>query len=320
MHEFVTEMLGDHIPRSLHKIASASIEIVLIFILGLILTWVIRFVFHRAVLVVHKVDDALESVTPEDARRVATLLGVVQTLAILVLWGLMGAMMLGQAGVNIGPILAGAGIMGIALGFGGQYLVRDLITGFFIILENHIRLGDFVRINGTDGLVERITYRVIVLRDLEGVLHVFPHGQVNTLANMTMNWSSALLDIGVAYKEDPDRVMAVLRREAATMAADPAWSQCGMAPAEVWGIENFGPSEVVIRMRIKTLPMKQWDVKREFLRRIKLAFDREGIEIPFPHRSFYLGSQQGPLPVRLEWPTNAPGAVLPGGAAPAAGP
>ncbi len=314
MQEVLKDLLPSRVPPMFHHFFATTVEILLIFCLGMVLTWIIRVVFRRLDVIVHQVDDRLESVTPEDARRVTTLLGVVQTLVILLLWTVMATTMLSHVGVNVGPILAGAGILGVAIGFGSQYMVRDLIAGFFLIMENHVRLGDVVKINGKEGLVERITYRVIVLRDLEGTVHVFPHGTVETLSNLTKDWSSALIDIGVAYKENPDRVMAVLTREAGALAAEPAWAHCGMQPAEVLGIENFGPSEIVIRMRIKTRPLRQWDVKREFLRRVKFAFDREGIEIPYPHRSLYLGSQQGALPVRLEWPSSAGAAAGVGGA------
>lgn len=302
MKDFVDAVVGDWIPASLHHVIATSLEVILIFFLGLAITAIIRLVFRRLNQLTERARDGLESVTVEDARRINTLLGVVQTFGILMVWAIIVVMMLGQAGVNIGPILAGAGIVGVALGFGAQHLVRDLITGFFIILENHVRLGDVAVINGTGGVVERITYRVMVLRDLEGTVHVFPHGQIETLANMTKDWSYALMDIGVAYKEDPDRVMAVLTREADKMAAEPKWAQMGVQGAEILGVDSFGPSEVVIKMRIKTQPLQQWAVKREYLRRIKQVFDKEGIEIPFPHRSLYLGSLQGPLPVRVEWP------------------
>ncbi|HEX7927282.1 MAG TPA: mechanosensitive ion channel domain-containing protein, partial [bacterium] len=233
MTDLVQGALGNWVPAALHPVIGTGLEMFFIFCLGLLLTWTIRVFFRRINGFVIRMDGRLESMTPDDARRINTLLDVVQTFVVLLLWGIVAVMMLGQAGVNIGPILAGAGIVGVALGFGAQHLVRDLISGFFIIMENHIRLGDVAVINGTSGMVERITYRVIVLRDMAGVVHVFPHGQINTLANMTKDYSYALMDIRVGYKEHPDRVMTVLKGEAAAMAAEAEWAKAGMTGAEV---------------------------------------------------------------------------------------
>ncbi|MFQ5875031.1 MAG: mechanosensitive ion channel family protein, partial [Dehalococcoidia bacterium] len=198
-------------------------------------------------------------------------------------------MILGQLGLQIGPILAGVGIIGLAVGFGAQSLVKDVINGFFLLLENRYRVGDVIRAAGVAGRVESITLRVTTLRDLEGRVHVIPNGQIETLTNFTKDWSRALLDIGVAYKEDVDEVMAVLREVSEELRQDEGFKEFIVEPLTILGVEAFGDSEVTIRMFFTTQPLKQWDVAREFRRRVKKAFDEQGIEIPFPHRTIYMG-------------------------------
>jgi small conductance mechanosensitive channel len=202
-------------------------------------------------------------------------------------------MVLGQLGIRIGPILAGVGIVGLAVGFGAQSLVKDVISGFFLLMENHYRVGDVVRMAGVAGLVEAVTLRVTILRDLQGRVHVIPNGQIETLTNFTKEWSRALIDIGVAYKEDVDEVMRVLEEVGEELRGDEKFKDLIMEPLNILGVEEFGDSQVTIRMFFKTQPLKQWDVAREFRRRIKKAFDERGIEIPFPHRTIYMGSPEG---------------------------
>jgi small conductance mechanosensitive channel len=207
-----------------------------------------------------------------------------------------GVIILGQVGLDVTPILAGAGILGLAVGFGAQNLVRDVISGFFLVLENHVRVGDVAVVNDTGGLVEAITYRVTVLRDLAGVVHVFPNGSITKLSNMTLRWSAYLMDIGVAYKEDTDRVVEVMKRVAEELRADPELGPRILGPLEVFGVDEFADSAVILKARLRTLPIEQWAVGREYRRRLKKAFDAEGIEIPFPHLSLYAGAQTRPFP------------------------
>jgi small conductance mechanosensitive channel len=201
---------------------------------------------------------------------------------------------LSQVGINIGPLLAGAGIAGLAVGFGAQELVRDVISGFFIILEDQIRVGDVVIVNGVGGLVEKIEVRTITLRDLSGVVHIFQNGKINTLSNMTKEWSARVFDIGVAYKENTEKVTAVVKEVADELQNDPNFQPKILEPIEIFGLDQFGASEVVIKARFKTKPGDQWAVGREFNKRLKQAFDREGIEIPFPHRTIYFGDPEDP--------------------------
>ena len=209
-------------------------------------------------------------------------------------------MALGQIGLDVTPILAGAGIIGLAVGFGAQNLVRDIISGFFMILENQVRVGDVAIVNGTGGLIERITFRTIILRDLAGVVHVFPNGSISTLGNMTKEWSAYVMEIGVAYKEDTDRVVQIMKEVGEDLQGDPGFQSKIIEPIEIFGVDKFGESEVVMKARIKTQPMKQWEVGREYRRRLKKAFDAQGIEIPFPHRTLNMGEASNPFLIQSD--------------------
>jgi small-conductance mechanosensitive channel len=235
----------------------------------------------------------------EAPKRVETLVRLVRQAALIFLWLSILLVILNEIGIEIGPILASVGVLGIAIGFGAQNLVRDVISGFFFILENQVRVGDVAVVNGTGGLVEQINFRTIVLRDLSGTVHVLPNGTVDSLANMTRDWSAYVFDIGVAYKEDVDRVMDLLREIVSQMRREEPFAHAIIEDVEMFGVDKFGDSAVMIKGRIKTLPIRQWEVGREFLRRVKHAFDRDGIEIPFPHRSLYIGEATKPLTVQL---------------------
>lgn len=197
---------------------------------------------------------------------------------------------------NIGPILASFGIIGLAFSFGAQTLVKDVISGAFILMEGQFGIGDVVRINNTSGMVERITLRTTALRDSEGIVHIIPNGSIAAVSNMTKAWSRAVLDIGVAYRENVDRVIDVLRDLLQEFQHDPAWSDVLLDEPQVVGVNALADSAVIIRCQVKTLPLKQWDVARELRRRIKNRFDRDGIEIPFPHTTLYWGDGQMPVP------------------------
>ena len=224
----------------------------------------------------------------EAAKRADTLIRLLRQGITVIIWVIALLIILRELGVDIAPILASAGILGLAVGFGAQNLVRDVIAGFFIILENQVRLGDVAIINGTGGLVEAINFRTLVLRDLAGTVHVFPNGTITTLSNMTREWSGYVFDIGVAYKEDVDTVIGIIREVGEELAADEQFGPLIVEPIEVFGLDNFADSAVVIKGRLKTRPIQQWAVGREFRRRLKYAFDERGIEIPFPHRTLYV--------------------------------
>ncbi len=234
-----------------------------------------------------------EAVVPTELeKRAKTLARIIQTGLIGVVVVIAIMMTIKELGLDIGPILAGAGILGLAIGFGAQSLVKDMISGFFILMEDQYRVGDVVEIAGIGGLVEQMSLRITILRDLEGKVHYIPNGSVNVASNMTKEWSRAVLDIGVAYKEDVDEVMNVLREMGEEMVKDPTYSQYIMEPLQILGVSDFADSAVIIKVMFKTLPLKQWDVGREFRRRVKKTFDAKGIEIPFPHVTLYMGEAE----------------------------
>jgi len=199
-------------------------------------------------------------------------------------------LILDNFGMNVGPLIAGAGVMGLALGFGGQYLIRDLINGLFILLEGQFHVNDVIKVGDVAGLVEDINLRITTLRDLEGRVIIIPNGEIKTVINFTKDYSQALFDIGVAYKENVDKVMQVIKDTADDMRKDKYFKRVILADIEMFGVDQFADSAVIIKFRIRTLPIKQWEVKREFNRRLKNKFDELGIEIPFPHRTLYLGT------------------------------
>ncbi|MFB3074319.1 MAG: mechanosensitive ion channel family protein [Candidatus Methylomirabilales bacterium] len=279
---------------------AAALRIGLILIAGYVGARVLRLGLGRLESALITAGERTEAVPGAAKKRVTTLVGLLRTIAIVGLWAVVVIITLEQIGLNITPILAGAGIIGLAVGFGAQNLVRDLISGFFMVLEDQVRVGDVAIVNGTGGLVEAISFRTIVLRDLSGVVHIFPNGTINTLSNMTKVWSGYVMDVGVAYKEDTDHVVEVMRRVGDELRQDPDLGPKILEPIEVFGVDDFADSAVVIKARLKTHPIQQWGVGREYRRRLKKAFDAEGIEIPFPHRSIYVGEATKPFQVQLK--------------------
>jgi small conductance mechanosensitive channel len=190
--------------------------------------------------------------------------------------------------MDIGPLIAGAGVAGLAIGFGAQSLVKDVITGFFILLEDQIRVGDVVEAGGVSGLVESMNLRTTVLRDLQGRVHVIPNGEIKVVTNMTKEWSRAVVDVSVSYREDLEEVLRVVRGVCDELAADPDVAPVVLDRPEVLGVDSLGDSSVAIRVMIKTRPLEQWRVAREFRRRVKNTFAARGIEIPYPQRTVHL--------------------------------
>ncbi len=296
----------EFLSRYLDKIAwedvlITSAKVLLILVLFWIASMIAKFALRQLEkrLVKHSPDQAIAA---ESAKRAETLVGLLRQGVLIMLWILAGLVVLQQIGVAVGPILASACVLGLAIGFGAQNLVRDIISGFFIILEDQVRVGDVAIVNGTGGLVERINFRTLVLRDLSATVHVFPNGAINTLSNMTKEWSAYVFDIGVAYKEDVDKVIALMREVGEGMREDEHFGALMIDDIELFGLDAFGDSAVVIKGRLKTAPIKQWEVGREFKRRIKYAFDHAGIEIPFPHRSLYFGEASAPFLAQMMGP------------------
>lgn len=280
-------------------VIKTGMRLSMLLVLAWILTKVLRKFLQR--LETRLLDKSVAAGEPpsESQKRIETIVRLIRQATLVVIWLTVGLVILKEIGVEIGPIIASAGIAGLAIGFGAQNLVRDVISGFFIILENQIRIGDVAIINGTGGLVERINFRTTVLRDLSGIVHVFPNGTINTLSNLTNDWSAYVFDIGVAYKENTDHVIDIMREVGKSMLEDGHFGKLMLEEPEIFGVDQFADSAVIIKGRIKTRPIRQWEVGREYLRRIKHAFDKHQVEIPFPHRSVYFGEQSKPFDIKL---------------------
>ena len=233
----------------------------------------------------------------ERSQRARTLLPLARN-ALRVVVGVIAALMiLSEIGLDIAPVLAGVGVAGLAIGFGAQTLVKDIITGLFILLEDSVAVGDVVTAGGHTGTVEAITIRTIRMRDLQGQVHTVPYSSVDTISNMTKEFSYYLIDMGVAYREDYDEVVEVMRAVGAELQQDPEIGPNMLEPLEIMGLNSFGDSAVIVRARLKTQPLTQWATGREYNRRLKAAFDERGIEIPFPHTQIYFGEdKQGRAP------------------------
>jgi small-conductance mechanosensitive channel len=254
-------------------------------VLGIwILAWLgLRIVRLTASRIETSVDDGDESITTlreKRGRTISQLLrsvgrAVIVTIAVLLTFNIF---------INIAPILAGAGILGLAISFGAQSLVRDVIAGFFFLVENQFAVGDIIEAAGKGGAVEKMTLRVVVLRDLDGSLHVIPNGEIKVVSNKTRGWSRAVVDISVPHTEDLDRALAIVQDEAARFSADPGWSVQLDGPVEVLGVESISDNSVALRTLLKTQPGSQWSVGREFRRRLKNRFSRETIDSPYQQR------------------------------------
>ncbi|MGH7811538.1 MAG: mechanosensitive ion channel family protein [Candidatus Binatia bacterium] len=264
--------------------AQGILRIALIVVVAYILIKLLRTAFGGLEGLLIRATERTETVPGAAAMRIKTLSSVLWTISSGLLWFVVALIALSQIGVNIGPILAGAGVLGLAVGFGAQHLVRDLVSGFFLLLENQIRVGDIATINGTGGSVEAVSFRTVLLRDQAGVLHVFPNGSINTLANATMDWSAYVIDVAVSYKEDTDRVTEILRRVAEDMRKEPEYHRLMLEPIEIFGVDNFTETAVTIKARFKTRPSHQYTIGREYRRRLKKVFDAEGVEMPTPAR------------------------------------
>ena len=221
--------------------------------------------------------------TTEDGQRVRTLSRVIRYVLTVAVTLLGAILVLGELGISVAPILGAAGVIGIAVGVGAQSLVKDYFTGFFLLLENQLRIGDVVDAGGKSGTVEELTLRYLRLRDYSGNVHYIPNGNITVVTNMSLGFAYAVIDIGVAYAERIDEVIALMRRVGETLRTDPSFAGRILEPLEVAGVEQWADSAVVIRCRFKVAPLEQWSVRREYLARIKAAFDEAGVEIPFPH-------------------------------------
>jgi small conductance mechanosensitive channel len=234
---------------------------------------------------------------PEFQKRTQTLGSIIRYVLIAAIFIVAAMTMLKELGVEIAPVLAAAGIVGLAVGFGAQSLVKDVISGFFILLEDQIRVGDVVEIAGKGGLVEKINLKTTILRDLAGNVHYVPNGHIGVVTNMTKEYSRYVFDIGVAYREDVDEVIEVIKEVDEELRNDPEYKDDILEPIEIFGLDQFAGSAVIVKARTTTMPIKQWRIGREFNRRLKKKFDERNIEIPFPHITLYMGrDKQGQSP------------------------
>lgn len=261
-----------------------GMRIVTIWVLAWVATQILGLIARR---IESAVDDGNDLVTTSREKRGRTisqlLRGVGRAIAVS-----LAVLLTINVFMDIGPILAGFGILGLAVSFGAQSLVKDFISGFFILLEDQFAVGDVIEVAGKSGTVEKMTLRVVVLRDLKGTVHVVPNSEIKVVSNMTRGWSRAVIDVGIAYDTDLDRAIAIVRDEAARFSEDPAWKDQLDTPLEVPGVESLGDSSIVIRVLARTQPGSQWGVAREFRRRIKMRLDHEGLEIPLPQRRVHV--------------------------------
>lgn len=295
MDEILSKFGWEEIPVWL-EIALSAWNVVLI----LLLAWLALRVARRLIRLFRE-HMARHNANGEDIKRVETLSRVFRYAASVLIWVVAAMLVLSELGISIAPILATAGVAGIAIGFGAQTLVKDYFSGLFLLLENQIRQGDVVAIADKAGLVEEVTLRYVRLRDYEGAVHFVPNSSITTVTNRSRDFAYAVVDVGVAYKEDLDRVFDVMRAVAEELRQDGGFSPRIIDDLEIAGVETWADSSVVIRCRLKTLPLEQWGVRREVLLRLKKAFDSSGIEIPYPHLTVYAGSDSNsvPLPLRL---------------------
>jgi moderate conductance mechanosensitive channel len=257
----------------------------------LVLAWALQIVAGRLIRL-FRVYMAKRTVGDELAR-IETLARVFRNTAAVVILLVAGMLVLGEVGISVAPILATAGVAGIAIGFGAQNLVKNFFTGFFLLLDDQIRTGDVVEVAGKGGLVEEVTLRYVRLRDFEGHVHFVPNGDISVVTNRTREFATAVIEVGIAYREDPEEAFAVMREVAKAMRAEPAWGERMPAELEIIGVNKWADSAVLLVARLRVVPpIQQWNVKREFLKRLKKAFDEAGIEIPFPHLTIYAGQNK----------------------------
>jgi len=269
-------------------IIQSGLRIILVVVAGFFGIRAIVYLLNQKERLLIGIREPTETIPSSTQKRMKTITNIITAIAKFGIWSVVFVVVLDQMGINITPLITSAGILGIAVGFGAQTLIQDIISGFFMLLENQVRVGDVVLLNGTEGHVEGITFRVITLRDVSGTVHIFRNGSINTVSNMTKDWSAYVIDLCVAYKEDTDRVVDVMQQVAEEIRQEPLYQRKMIAPIEIFGVDSFGALGVMMKARLKTLPNEQWSVGREYRRRLKKAFDLHGIEIPCPRRSFPL--------------------------------
>ena len=273
--------------QALDWLMASGLRVLLIIVLAFVALKISRMLSRR--ILAPLIAEGLEE---EAKKRANTLNSLIRYLLTVVIMTVAVMMILGEFGIELGPILAAAGIVGLAIGFGAQHLVQDVISGFFIIVDDSIRVGDVVNIAGKGGLVEKVNLRVTVLRDLAGNVHYVRNGQIDVVTNMTKEFSQYVFDIGVAYREDVDEVINLIKEVDEDLRSDDAFKGDILEPIEIFGLDQFADSAIIIKARTKTKPIKQWRIGREFNKRLKKKFDENNVEIPFPHVTLYMGQDK----------------------------
>jgi len=273
----------------LSSLVNGAIQVFIILVIAFILVMVTRRVIPR--LIGARIPKIREETPDQLAVRSKTLSQVIVQVVSAIIWIVALVMILSVLGVNIAPLIAGIGVAGLALGFAAQNIVRDYLHGFFIIMEDWYRVGEVAVIQGTGGLVENITLRRTVLRDLNGTLHIFPNSRVEQASNMTRDWSRVNLDVSVAYKENLDNVIHVINEVGQGLRNDATWGKDLITTPEVTRVNNLGDHGVEIKILADTKPIRQWALMGELRKRLKDRFDELGIEIPWPHTKVYFGNE-----------------------------
>lgn len=315
----VAHAASDWVATSLRILLIVVLAVVLRFVLHRLITRIVR----RAVLsptvpeaLRQRFTDVSPTVSAERRRQRAETVGsVLKSMSSILVFGVAFATVLSELGIDLGPVLASAGIIGVALGFGAQNLVKDFLNGIFMILEDQYGVGDAIDIGPASGIVESVGLRTTRLRSVDGTVWHVRNGEVTRVGNQSQGWSRALLDVPVAYSSDLDHAQEVIKAVADDVCSDDAFDELVLAEPEVWGVEQLGDDGVLIRLVVKTAPLEQWKVARELRKRIKERFDDEGIEIPFPQRSLWLRTQ----PVETEQLTAEPRPKTSSGSRPPSG-
>jgi moderate conductance mechanosensitive channel len=286
----MTEKIYKWLDLIIPWLLSHGLKIVLIIASAFIFNKLLKKIIEKTVRITVSPDNFQSK--EAEKKREDTLIHIFTITSKIAIWAIAILMVLQEFGIMIGPILAAAGIVGLAFGFGGQYLIRDIISGLFIFLENQYRIGDVVSLNDTSGLVENISLRMTTLRDIDGTVHHIPHGEIKMVSNMSKDFSRINLDIGIGYDTDLEHVIEVVNRIGLELSIDPLWKDSILKPPQFLRVNDLADSAIVIKVLGETLPLKQWEVTGEYRKRILIAFRKEGIEIPFPQRVLHQAKEK----------------------------
>ena len=287
MHFLKLQVTQAELLSGLISVSQTVAQIVLV----MTVAWLVSAVLSRAITRISKRTRTSKR-SADEVKRIETSLRLIRFVSRLVVWALAVTISLSILGISVAPILTTAGVSGIAVGFAAQSLIKDYFSGLVLLLEGQLRIGDIVDIGGVAGQVEEMTLRYVRLRQLNGDVVYVPNGAITNLTNKTTDYSMAVIDVGVAYRENLQEALNVMESVARELASETTWSTRILAEPEVFGVETLGDSSVILRLRLKVLPGEQWSIRREYLHRIKQRFDELGIEIPYPHLTLYAGQDK----------------------------